>query len=189
MRTAWKKATSIADRRSPEEVDAAIRQIVSRAVVSDEVVDIFAAAGLEKPKLSILSEEFLEEIREMPDRNLALELLQRLLSGEVKRWEKKNLVQSRSFAALLEEAIRKYLSRSIETAQLILELIDLARQMRAAEHRGEELGLTEEELAFYDALETNDSAVAVLGDQTLRAIAQELTRQVRKNATIDWSRR
>ena len=176
-------------RRSPEEVDAAIRQIVSRAIVSDEVVDIFAAAGIEKPKLSILSDEFLEEIREMPHRNLALELLQRLLTGEVKRWEKKNLVQSRSFAALLEEAIRKYLSRSIETAQLILELIDLARQMRAAEHRGEDLGLTEEELAFYDALETNDSAVAVLGDQTLRAIAQELTRQVRKNATIDWSRR
>jgi type I restriction enzyme, R subunit len=176
-------------RRSPAEVDAAIRQIVSRAVVSDEVVDIFAAAGLQKPEISILSDEFLEEVKELPYRNLALELLQRLLSGEVKRWEKKNLVQSRSFAALLEEAIRKYQNRSIETAQLVLELIDLARQMRAAERRGEDLGLSEEELAFYDALETSHSAVAVLGDQTLRTIAQELTRQVRKNATIDWSRR
>jgi len=176
-------------RRSPAAVDAAIRQILSRAVVSGEVVDIFAAAGLQKPELSILSEEFLEEIQELPHRHLALELLQRLLSGEVKRWEKKNLVQSRSFAALLDAAIRKYLSRSVETAQLVLELIEMARQMRAAEHRGEELGLSEEELAFYDALETSDSAVAVLGDQTLRSIAQELTRQVRRNATIDWTQR
>jgi type I restriction enzyme, R subunit len=176
-------------RRSPEDVDAAIRQIVSRAVVSDEVVDIFAAAGLQKPEISILSEEFLEEVKELPYRNLALELLQRLLSGEVKRWEKKNLVQSRSFAALLEEAIRKYQNRSLETAQLVLELIDLAHKMRAADRRGEDLGLTEEELAFYDALGTSGSAMAVLGDQTLRTIAQELTRQVRKNATIDWSRR
>ena len=176
-------------RRSPGEVDAAIRQIVSRAVVSDEVVDIFAAAGLQKPEISILSEEFLEEVQELPYRNLALELLQRLLSGEVKRWEKKNLVQSRSFAALLDEAIRRYLNRSLETAQLVHELIALARQMRAAERRGEELGLSEEELAFYDALETNVSAGAVLGDRVLRNIAQELTRTVRKNATIDWSRR
>jgi type I restriction enzyme R subunit len=187
--TLAKRTEETEGRRSPGEVDAAIRQIVSRAVVSDEVVDIFAAAGLQKPEISILSEEFLKEVQELPYRNLALELLQRLLSSEVKRWEKKNLVQSRSFAALLDEAIRRYLNRSLETAQLVLELIELARQMRAAERRGEDLGLSEEELAFYDALETNDSAVAVLGDQSLREIAQELTRTVRKNATIDWSRR
>ncbi len=176
-------------RRSPEDLDAAIRQIVSRAVVSDEVVDVFAAAGLQKPEISILSDEFLEEVRDLPYKNLAAELLQRLLQDEVKRQEKKNLVQARSFAAMLEEAIRRYQNRSIETAQLILELIDMAKEFRRRERRGEKLGLTTEELAFYDALETNDSAVAVLGDETLRTIARELTRTVRANATIDWSLR
>ncbi|HEV7509373.1 MAG TPA: type I restriction endonuclease subunit R [Thermoanaerobaculia bacterium] len=174
-------------RRSPEELDAAIRQIVSRAVVSDEVVDVFAAAGLSKPEISILSDEFLEEVKNLPYRNLAAELLQRLLNDEVKRQEKKNIVQARSFAAMLEEAIRRYQNRSIETAQLILELIDMAKEFRQRERRGEALGLTTEEMAFYDALETNDSAVAVLGDETLRTIARELTRTVRANATIDWS--
>jgi type I restriction enzyme R subunit len=183
------KRTTGEGRRSPEDLDAAIRQIVSRAVVSDQVVDVFAAAGLNKPEISILSDEFLEEVRDLPYRNLAAELLQRLLNDEVKRQEKKNLVQARSFAAMLEEAIRRYQNRSIETAQLILELIDMAKEFRRRERRGEPLGLTEEELAFYDALETNDSAVAVLGDETLRTIARELTRTVRANATIDWSLR
>ncbi|HEY2739679.1 MAG TPA: type I restriction enzyme endonuclease domain-containing protein, partial [Thermoanaerobaculia bacterium] len=169
--------------------DAAIRQIVSRAVVSDEVVDVFAAAGLKKPEISILSDEFLEEVRDLPYRNLAAELLQRLLSDEVKRQEKKNLVQARSFAAMLEEAIRRYQNRSIETATLILELIAMAKDFRQRTRRGETLGLSEEELAFYDALETNDSAVAGLGDATLRTIARELTKTVRANATIDWSLR
>jgi type I restriction enzyme R subunit len=181
------KRTEGEGRRSPEDLDAAIRQIVSRAVVSDEVVDVFAAAGLNKPEISILSDEFLEEVRDLPYRNLAAELLQRLLNDEVKRQEKKNLVQARSFAAMLEEAIRRYQNRSIETAQLILELIDMAKEFRRRERRGEALGLSTEEMAFYDALETNDSAVAVLGDETLRTIARELTRTVRANATIDWS--
>jgi type I restriction enzyme R subunit len=180
------KRTAIG-RRSPEEMDAAIRQIVSRAVVSDEVIDIFAAAGLNKPEISILSDEFLEEVRNLPYRNLAAELLQRLLSDEVKRQEKKNLIQARSFAEMLEQAIRRYQNRSIETAQLIVELIDMAKEFRQRERRGEKLSLSTEELAFYDALETNDSAVAVLGDETLRTIARELTRIVRTNATIDWS--
>ena len=174
-------------KRSPEDLDAAIRQIVSRAVVSDEVVDVFAAAGLNKPEISILSDEFLEEVKNLPYRNLAAELLQRLLNDEVKRQEKKNLVQARSFAAMLDEAIRRYQNRSIETAQLILELIDMAKEFRQRERRGEALGLSTEEMAFYDALEANDSAVAVLGDETLRTIARELTRTVRANATIDWS--
>ncbi|HKI02983.1 MAG TPA: HsdR family type I site-specific deoxyribonuclease [Thermoanaerobaculia bacterium] len=183
------KRTPGEGRRSPEDLDAAIRQIVSRAVVSDEVVDVFAAVGLNKPEISILSDEFLEEVRNLPYRNLAAELLQRLLNEEVKRQEKKNIIQARSFAAMLEEAIRRYQNRSIETAQLIVELIDMAKDFRQRGRRGEELGLTEEELAFYDALETNDSAVAVLGDETLRTIARELTRTVRANATIDWSLR
>ncbi|MGZ5498827.1 MAG: type I restriction enzyme endonuclease domain-containing protein, partial [Candidatus Aminicenantales bacterium] len=176
-------------RRSPQEMDAAIRQIVSRAVISDEVVDVFEAVGLRKPEISILSDEFLEEVRTLPYRNLAVELLERLLSGEVERQEKKNLFQARSFAALLEEAIRRYQNRSIETAQMISVLIDMAKDFREKGRSGEALGLTEEEVAFYDALETDGSARAVLGDEVLRSIARELTRTVRKNATIDWSQR
>src|SRR5439155_5061703 len=130
----------------------------------DEVVDIFAAAGLKKPDISILSDEFLTEIRGMPQRNLAVELLQKLLKGEIRARGKRNVVQARSFAELLEQAVRKYQNRAIETAQVIEELIQLAKDMRAAGARGGQLGLSEDELAFYDALETNDSAVKVLGD-------------------------
>jgi type I restriction enzyme R subunit len=175
------------ERKTDEELDLAIRQIISRAVVSDEVVDIFAAAGLKKPDISILSDEFLADIRGMPQRNLAVELLQKLLKGEIKTRGKRNVVQARSFAELLEQAVRKYQNRAIETAQVIEELIQLAKDMRAADARGEQLGLSEDELAFYDALETNDSAVKVLGDDTLRAIARELVATVRKNVTIDWT--
>jgi type I restriction enzyme R subunit len=175
------------ERKTDEELDLAIRQIISRAVVSDEVVDIFAAAGLRKPDLSILSDEFLADIRGMPQRNLAVELLQKLLKGEIKTRGKRNVVQARSFAELLEQAVRKYQNRAIETAQVIEELIQLARDMRAEGARGEQLGLSEDELAFYDALETNDSAVKVLGDDTLRAIARELVATVRKNVTLDWT--
>ncbi len=175
------------DRPRPEEIEHAIRQIVSRAVVSDEVIDIFAAAGLKKPDISVLSDEFLAEVRGMPQRNLAIEMLRKLLEGEIRTRRRKNIVQARSFAELLEEAIRRYQNRAIETAQVIEELIALAKHMREADRRGEDLGLTEDELAFYDALETSDSAVAVLGHETLRAIAQELVRTVRNNITIDWT--
>jgi type I restriction enzyme, R subunit len=175
------------DRKTDEELEHAIRQIVSKAIVSDEVVDIFAAAGLKKPDISILSDEFLAEVRGMPQRNLAVELLQKLLKGEIRTRSRRNVVQARSFAELLEQAIRKYQNRAIETAQIIEELIQLAKDMRAAEARGESLRLSEDELAFYDALETNDSAVMVLGDETLRTIARELVTTVRKNVTIDWT--
>ena len=175
------------DRRSPEEIEYAIRQIVSRAVASDEVIDIFAAAGLKKPDISILSEEFLAEVRGMPQRNLAVELLRKLLEGEIRTRGRKNLVQARSFAEMLENSIRRYQNRAIEAAQVIEELIALAKDLREADRRGEELGLTEDEIAFYDALEVNDSAVKVLGDETLRIIAQELLRAVRDNVTIDWT--
>ncbi len=174
-------------RRSPEEIELAIRQIVSKAVSSDEVIDIFAAAGLKKPDISILSDEFLAEVRGMPQRNLAVEMLRKLLEGEIKARGRKNVVQARSFAELLEKAIKKYQNRAIETAQVIEELIALAKDLREANQRGEKLGLTDDEVAFYDALEVNDSAVAVLGDETLRLIAQELVKAVRNSITIDWT--
>jgi len=175
------------EHKTDEDLDHAIRQIISRAVVSDEVFDIFAAAGLKKPDLSILSDEFLAEVRGMPQRNLAVELLQKLLAGEIKTRSRRNVVEARSFAELLERALRKYQNRAIETAQVIEELIQLAKQMREASARGDELGLSEDELAFYDALEANDSAVQVLGDDTLKTIARELVATVRKNVTIDWT--
>ena len=178
-----------ADARPKEELDHAVRQIISRAVASEGVIDIFAAAGLEKPDLSILSEEFLAEVRGMPQRNLAVELLQKLLKGEVATRRRKNVVQARSFAQMLEQTLRRYQNRAIEAAQVIEELIQLARELREADVRGEKLGLSEDELAFYDALGTNDSAVQVLGDETLRAIARELVETVRGNVTIDWTLR
>ena len=173
--------------RSPEDIDHAIRQIVSRAVSSDEVIDIFAAAGLKKPDISILSDEFLAEVRGLPQRNLAVEMLRKLLAGEIKTRGRRNIVQARSFAEMLENSLKRYQNRAIETAQVIEELIALAQELREADRRGEELGLTQDEKAFYDALEVNDSAVAVLGDQTLRIIAQELVGTIRNNVTIDWT--
>ncbi len=175
--------------RPEEELDYAIRQIVSRAVASEGVVDIFAAAGLEKPDISILSEEFLAEVRGMKGLNLAVELLRKLLKGELAVRRRKNVVQARSFAEMLEQTVRRYANRAVEAAQVIEELIQLAREMREANARGEALGLSEDELAFYDALETNDSAVRVLGDETLRDIARELVETVRRNVRIDWTLR
>lgn len=172
--------------KTEEELDSAIKQIISKAVASDEVIDIFAAAGLKKPDISILSDEFLAEVKGMPHKNLAFELLKKLLDDEIKLRKRKNLIQGRSFAQMLEEAIRKYQNKAIEAAAVIEELIELARKMREANKRGEELNLREDELAFYDALEVNDSAVKVLGDETLRQIAKELVETVRSNVTIDW---
>jgi type I restriction enzyme R subunit len=170
-----------------EDLDHAIRQIVSRAVASDQIIDIFAAAGLKKPDISILSDDFLAEVKEMPERNLAVELLAKLLKGEIKSRSRRNVVESRSFEKMLDEAVRRYQNRAVETAQVIEELIALARDMRARDARGEQLGLSEDELAFYDALGVSDSAVAVLGDDTLRAIARELVATVKANVKIDWT--
>lgn len=175
------------ERRTDEQLDAAIRQIVSGAIVPGEVVDVFEAAGLRRPDISVLSDEFLAEVRGIPRRNLAVELLRKLLDGEIRSRGRRNVVQARSFAELLERALRRYRSRAVETAQVIEELIALAREMREAAARGEELGLTDDELAFYDALVANDSAVAVLGDLELRAIARELAERVRASVTIDWT--
>jgi type I restriction enzyme, R subunit len=172
---------------SAEDMDAAIRQIVSKAVVSDKVIDIFAAAGLKKPDISILSDEFLQEVRELPQRNLALELLQKLLNDEIKVRSARNVVQARSFSEMLEESIKKYQNRAIEAAQVIGELIELAKHMREAQKRGADLGLSDDEVAFYDALAVNDTAVQVLGEPTLKKIARELVESVRRNVTIDWT--
>jgi type I restriction enzyme R subunit len=177
------------EERPEEELDHAIRQIISRAITPEGVVDLFAAAGLKKPDISILSDEFLAEVRGMPQKNLAVELLRKLLEGEIKVRRRKNVVQARSFAERLEQAIRRYQNRAVEAVQVIEELIALAKEMREADRRGELLGLSEEELAFYEALETNDNAVKVLGEPTLKQIARELVETVRRNVTIDWTDR
>jgi type I restriction enzyme R subunit len=183
-------AKSVAGQAKPEhDLDNAIRQIVSRAVFSDEVVDVFAAAGLRKPDISILSEEFLAEVSHMPQQNLAVELLQKLIKNEIKTRARSNIVKSRLFSTLLEASIRKYQNRAIQAAQVIEELIALAKQMREETAKGAELGLSDDEVAFYDALEVNDSAVQVLGNDTLKTIARELVATVKMNTTIDWTLR
>ena len=182
-----KRAASEA--RPEEELDLAVRQILSRAVASEGVMDVFSAAGLDKPDISVLSDEFLAEVRDIPHRNLAVELLQKLLKGEIATRRRKNVVQARSFSEMLEETLRRYQNRAIEAAQVIEELIKLAKEMREAKARGEKLGLSDDQLAFYDALETNDSAVQVLGDEILRTMARQLVETVRNNVTIDWTLR
>ncbi len=172
---------------SADDIEFGVRQLVSRAVISDEVVDIFAAAGLEKPDISILSDEFLSEVRELPQKNLAVETLRKLLEGEIRARMRRNVVQARSFEALLAQSINRYNNRAVETAIIIEELIELAKQMREAAARGESLGLNDDEVAFYDALAANESAVRELGDETLKQIAQELADKVRASATIDWT--
>ncbi|HEX7569207.1 MAG TPA: type I restriction enzyme endonuclease domain-containing protein, partial [Verrucomicrobiae bacterium] len=189
VRAVLAKSISEGGGKSPEELELAVRQIVSRAISSDKVIDIFDAAGLKKPDISILSDEFLAEVQHLPQRNLAVELLQKLLNNELKIRSKKYLVQSRSFAEMLEATIRKYQNRTIEAAQVIAELIELAKQMREGQKRGKDLGLTDDEVAFYDALEVNDSAVKELGDPILKRIAQELVLRVRQSVTIDWTLR
>ena len=174
---------------SGQDLDHAVRQIVARAMGSEGVIDIFAAAGLEKPDISILSDEFLAEVQGMPHRNLAVELLQKLLKEELTGRSSRNVIQKRSFTEMLERTLRRYRNRTIETAQVIEELIQIAFEIREAGARGETLGLSDDELAFYDALGTSDSAVQVLGDDTLRDIARELVETVRSNVTIDWTLR
>ncbi|MBU0974384.1 type I restriction endonuclease subunit R [Patescibacteria group bacterium] len=170
-----------------EEYDLAIKQIVSSAVTSDTVIDIYSAAGIKTPDISIFSEEFLAEVKNMKHKNVALELLKKLLNDELRTMTKTNLVKSRSFAQMLEETIRKYQNRTIEAAQVIAGLLDLAKKIRDDKNKGKALGLSEEEVAFYDALANNESAVQGLGDTTLKAMARELVEMLRKNTTIDWT--
>jgi type I restriction enzyme R subunit len=173
--------------RTRMDVETAIRQLVSKAIVADGVIDVFEAAGLKKPDLSILSDEFLAEIRGLPQKNLAVELLQKLLQDDLKTRRKKNVVQSEAFSDKLERTILRYRNRAIETIQVIEELIGIAKDVKTASTRGQALGLTDDEMAFYDALGTNDSAVAVLGDRILTQIARELTQTLRNSVSIDWT--
>ena len=181
------KVTQSTKKLSDDEIDTAIRQILSDAIVTDEVVDIFDAAGLKKPDISILSDEFLAEVKGMKHKNLALELLKRLLKDEIKVRMKVNLVQSKKFSDMLDDAVKRYQNNLITSMEVIEVMIELAKEIKAADRRGEELGLDFREYAFYSALEVNDSAVRVLGDEVLRHIAQELVETVRKNTSIDWT--
>lgn len=178
---------TLAGAKQSEELDSAIRQIVSKAVISDRVIDIFESVGFNKPNLEILSEEFLAEVKDIPQKNLAFEALKKLLTEEIKLISRKNIVKGRSFAELLEKTIKQYTNRAIETARVIEELIDLAKTIKKDKEEGKKLGLNEDEIAFYDALEVNDSAVKILGDEALRKIAREIFETIRKNVSIDWT--
>jgi type I restriction enzyme R subunit len=183
------KREASAQRKTDEQRDLAIRQIISSAVVSGEVVDIFAAVGLDKPNIGLLDDDFLAQVNNLPEKNLAVELLERLLQGEIKSRFASNVVQDRKFSDLLSDVIRRYQNRSIETAQVMEELIAMAKKFREAANRGDQLGLREDEVKFYDALANNESAVRELQDETLKKIAQELTQSLRDNLTVDWSER
>jgi type I restriction enzyme R subunit len=189
VKTAVVKSSAAGSGTTDAEMDHAIRQIVSSAIAADGVVDIFAAAGLKKPDISILSDEFLADVKNLPQENLAVELLRKLLNDELRVRKKKNLVQSEAFSEKLEKTIIKYRNRAIETAQVIEELIRIAKEMREAQRRGEDLKLTEDEAAFYDALANNESAQQVMGDQALAEIARDLTKTIRESVTIDWTMR
>ena len=174
---------------SSAERDLAVQQIVSRAVISTEIVDILQAAGLETPDISILSDEFLAEVQGMEKKNLALEALRKLINGEIRSQSRVNVVQTRAFSDRLAEAIARYHTNAITTAEVIQELIKLAKDIRAAHQRGEEDGLSQEEISFYDALAQNESAVEVMGNDQLRVIAQELLSSLKSNASVDWQHR
>jgi len=189
VKAALFKQTGTERKLEDERKEAVLRQIIARAVVSDEVVDIFAAAGLSKPDISILSDELLEEVRQMKERNLAVELLQRLIKDEIKTRFKTNVVQSAKFSELLQQALARYRNRTIETAEVIEELIAMAKRFQEEAQRGERLRLGPEELAFDDALASNESAVRELGDEVLKQMAVELTQRLRNSVTVDWAKR
>ena len=176
-------------RKTDEARELAIRQIINSAVVSDAVVDIFDAVGLDKPNIGILDNAFLAEVQNLPERNLAVELLERLLEGEIKSRFASNVVQHKKFSDLLTDVVKRYQNRSIEAAQVMDELVQMAQQFRAAAARGEQLGLSDDELRFYDALAHNASAVRELTDETLKKIAHELTENLRQNLSVDWAAR
>jgi type I restriction enzyme R subunit len=173
--------------KTDEDLDHAVRQIVAGAVTPEGVIDIFEMGGVQKPDLSILSEEFLQGIKSIPQKNPAVEVLRKLLMDEIKTRARASLVQSRSFAEMLERTIRRYQNRTIEAVQVVLEFINLANQIKVADSRGEDLKLSVEELAFYDALAENKSARDVMGDEQLSIIAREVLNIVRNNVTIDWT--
>lgn len=173
--------------KSDYEIETAIKQVIDKSLSSDKVVDIFDAAGIDKPEVSILSDKFLLEVKDMKHKNLAFELLKKLLNNEITSRAKTNLVKSKALLEMLETAIKKYQNNLLSTAEIIQRLIEIAREVRESDRQGEKLNLTEDEVAFYNALEINDSAINVLGDETLRDIAKEIADKVKRNATIDWT--
>ncbi len=181
--------TTLVNGRTREELDGAIRELVDRAVVASDVVDILGAAGMRRPNLALLSDAFLDEVRDLPQRNLAVELLQKLLRDEITIRLGRRLVEASSFRQALEKAITAYENRSLETAQILEQLIALAKEVREAEARGERLGLSDDELAFYDALGQNETAKQVLDDAALKDIARELVQTLKRNAALDWTER
>jgi type I restriction enzyme R subunit len=183
------KRDIVQKKRTDEERELAIRQIIGSAVVSEDVVDIFESVGLDKPNIGILDDDFLAEVQNLPEKNLAVELLERLLEGEIKSRFGGNVVQGKKFSELLANVITRYQNRSIETAQVMEELIEMAKKFREAANRGEQLGLNEDELRFYDALANNEASVRLLGDETLKKIAHELTENLRQNVSVDWEKR
>ncbi len=183
-------AKTLGSQRPPDELDAAVRQLVSSAIMADEgIIDVFAAAGLKRPDISILSDQFLAEVRGLKHKNVAAELLAKLLKDEIKLRSTRNIVQSRQFSEMLKATLNAYHNRAIATQEVIEELIKLAREMSAATKRGVDLGLNDDEVAFYDALAANQSAVQAMGNDELKVIAAELVTKVRKSVTIDWTLR
>ncbi|MFZ3130043.1 MAG: type I restriction endonuclease subunit R, partial [Desulfosporosinus sp.] len=174
-------------KKTTTQLDSELKQLISKSISSNEVIDILDSVGLSKPNIAILSDEFLEEVKGMKQKNLAVELLNRLLKGGIKTFSRRNLVQSKKFSELLEAAIRKYQNRAIETTQVIMELIELAKQISEAEKRGQSTGLTPDELAFYDALADNESAREIMGEEILKQIARDLTISIKNNITVDWA--
>lgn len=173
-------------KKTTAQLDAQINQLISKSLVSNEVVDILGSVGLDKQNIAILSDEFLEEVRNLPQKNLAVELLNKLLAGKVKSISRKNLLQAKKFSERLESSLKKYQNRTVETTQVILELIELAKTINDGLNKGTESGLTDDEIAFYDALADNDSAQLVLGDENLRIIARELTKAIKNEMSVDW---
>ncbi|MCZ8157668.1 MAG: type I restriction endonuclease subunit R [Leptospira sp.] len=190
VRSALTKKSGEDKKKSPEDIDYAIRQLIAGAVSSNEVIDIFASVGLNKPDISILTDEFLAEVKGMPQKNLAVELLQKLLKEEVgKMGGKRNIVQTRTFLEMLEGSVKKYQNRAIETAQVIEHLIELAKKLREESKRGKDLGLSDDEIAFYDALLENESAAREMKIDDIKIIAKELVKTLKSNLKINWSER
>lgn len=181
--------TTATGKMSDKAKSLAVEQLLDQAVATAEIVDILRAAGLQSPDISVLSDQFLLDVQKMEKKNLALEALKKLLNGEIKSRSKTNVVQSKAFSKRLEEAVARYHANAISTVEMIQELIALAKEMQASASRGEELGLSPEEIAFYDALAENETAVDVMGSEQLRVIAHELVEQMRNSATVDWQRK
>ena len=186
VKTAITKFTSVDKKLTEEEKNTALKQILDNALVAEGVTDVFALCGLDKPNIGLLSDEFLEDVRQMPYKNFAVELLEKLLKDDIKAKTRNNVVQEKKYADRLQETLRKYNNRGIETAQVIEELIAMAKQFQAEMERDAALGLNPDEVAFYDALASNESAVRELGDEILKKIAVEITDKLRKSTTVDW---